>query len=66
MIGDGAANALWGGEGNDRLVGGGGNDSLDGGSGVDLLDLSGSTEAVAVDLLAGIATGDGSDPPVEP
>jgi Ca2+-binding RTX toxin-like protein len=61
LIGDGLANALTGGAGNDVVVGGLGNDSMTGNAGTDTLDLSGSLEAVTVDLMVGLASGDGSD-----
>ena len=37
LLGDGVANGLSGGAGNDRLNGGGGNDTLDGGAGADIM-----------------------------
>ncbi|MEO1617724.1 MAG: DUF4347 domain-containing protein, partial [Planctomycetota bacterium] len=49
-----------GGSGDDLIRGGTGNDSLVGGSGVDTVDYSGSN-AVSVDLGAGISSGNGSD-----
>jgi Ca2+-binding RTX toxin-like protein len=45
----------------DFLVGGPGNDSMRGGDGFDVVDYSGSNKAVAVDLRAGRATGQGVD-----
>jgi hemolysin type calcium-binding protein len=61
LIGDAGANSLTGGAGNDVVLGGPGNDSMTGGAGDDTLDHSGSLEAMTVDLLVGLATGDGSD-----
>lgn len=52
---------LAGGADSDRLVGGRGNDDLDGGEGVDIADYSQASAAVAANLAAGTATGDGSD-----
>ncbi len=57
LTGDALANALDGGAGNDSLVGGAGNDTLSGGEGRDLGDYSAATQAVAVDLEAGTASG---------
>lgn len=55
------ADTLLGSFGNDRLIGGAGNDVLDGGGGVDVADFSGLPSPVSVDLVAGTATGDGTD-----
>jgi Ca2+-binding RTX toxin-like protein len=40
---------------------GGGNDTVEGGGGPDTVDFTGATAGVVVDLVAGTATGDGSD-----
>ena len=70
LTGDGSANLidglagsdrLKGGAGNDTLVGGAGNDGIDGGAGADLVTFKGSHKAVIVSLLAGTATGEGTD-----
>jgi Ca2+-binding RTX toxin-like protein len=51
------ADILLGGDGDDRLTGGGGDDVLDGGNGNDTAAYALSTQAVAVDLAAGTASG---------
>lgn len=51
---------MFGGNNNDRLNGGDGDDHLDGGSGTDWADFDGGA-AVNVDLLLGVATGQGND-----
>ncbi|HYC47443.1 MAG TPA: type I secretion C-terminal target domain-containing protein [Burkholderiales bacterium] len=63
LIGNGIANRLNGGAGNDLIVGGAGDDTLDGGENAagalpdnDALDYSGSTSPVNVNLATGIAT----------
>ncbi len=70
IIGNTAVNTLFGGDGNDTLqgadgndflIGGRGDDVLDGGAGVDTADYSAVTAALTVDLVAGTASGDGSD-----
>ncbi|NBZ89921.1 M10 family metallopeptidase C-terminal domain-containing protein [Stagnihabitans tardus] len=50
LTGDGLANCLLGGDGNDRIIGGAGKDSLDGGLGLDTADYSALTASVAVTL----------------
>ena len=60
LTGDGGPNLLHGGPGNDRIAGGAGDDTLDGGVGTDLLDLSAAL-AATVDLVTGVAGGDGTD-----
>ena len=57
LIGDAAANAIFGLDGNDWLIGGLGDDILDGGAGLDTADYSGAGAAVSVDLSAGSASG---------
>ena len=60
LTGDGLANRLSSGSGNDTIRGGDGNDTLDGGAGVDLLsyaDLSLPTQSVTVDLAALLVSG---------
>ncbi|WP_417518115.1 beta strand repeat-containing protein [Minwuia sp.] len=52
LTGDGAANVI---------AGGLGNDSMDGAAGIDTADYSGSATAVSVDLDTGLATGEGND-----
>jgi Ca2+-binding RTX toxin-like protein len=61
LEGNAGADTLMGGLGMDTLVGGVGNDSLSGGLGDDLVDFSQATGGMTVDLVAGVATGDGSD-----
>ncbi|MDG2482422.1 MAG: S8 family serine peptidase [Alphaproteobacteria bacterium] len=70
ILGGSGADELHGGTGDDTLDGGtgtdvlsgdAGNDILDPGDGTDTLDYSGSANAVAVNLNAGTATGEGSD-----
>ncbi|WP_343714834.1 calcium-binding protein [Inquilinus sp.] len=57
LYGDAGANALTGGAGDDTLRGGAGADILDGGDGSDFANYQGSAAAVAVNLLAGTASG---------
>lgn len=57
LAGGGGGDTLTGGSGNDTLAGGAGDDSLLGGAGSDLGDYSAATQAVAVDLEAGTASG---------
>lgn len=52
---------LNGDNGNDTLIGGSGDDSLMGGTGIDLFDSGSSTTDMVVDLVAGTATGQGTD-----
>ena len=63
LTGDGVANTIWGGIGNDGLygeagddilVGGAGADTLDGGAGVDTVSYSSSTAGVQVNIAAGV------------
>ncbi len=62
LLGVGGNDNLAGLGGNDYLAGGTGNDTLDGGDGLgDEADYSEATAAVAVDLQAGTATGEGND-----
>lgn len=70
LIGSHLANRLNGFDGNDTLrgqagddtlLGGAGNDRLGGGGGQDSADYSTAPDAIAVDLAAGTATGDGND-----
>ena len=57
LMGDGTANELKGGKGNDTLIGGGGADTLVGGDGEDLVDYASSSAGVSVDLTLGLSTG---------
>ncbi len=61
LIGGDGNDTLQGADGNDFLIGGRGDDVLDGGAGVDTADYSAVTAALTVDLVAGTASGDGSD-----
>jgi Ca2+-binding RTX toxin-like protein len=61
LIGNSSNNILKGGAGDDSLNGGGGDDVLEGGDGNDTADYSTTAAAVVVDLLKGVATGDGTD-----
>ncbi|WP_343713628.1 hypothetical protein [Inquilinus sp.] len=61
LYGDINGNVLAGGAGDDTLRGGEGGDRLDGGAGSDTADYQGSAAAVAVDLLAGTASGGDAD-----
>ncbi len=63
LTGDGIANTIWGGIGNDGLygeagddilVGGAGADTLDGGAGVDTVNYGSSTAGVQVNIAAGV------------
>ena len=55
------ADDIRGDEGTDVLSGGPGDDSLKGGAGTDTATFAGAASAVAVDLTAGEATGEGND-----
>ncbi len=55
------SDTLLGGRGSDRLAGGTGDDTLDGGTGFDWADYAEAARAISADLLAGTATGEGSD-----
>ncbi len=70
IYGDGLANSLSGGGGNDILLGGGGSDTLNGGGGTDTLDGGTGTDTVSynqqttsvnVDLRAGFEVATGAD-----
>lgn len=70
ITGDASVNYLVGREGNDTLigmagddgfVGGDGDETIDGGRGVDWVDFEDAPGPVTADLVAGTATGDGSD-----
>ena len=62
ILGDGLANLLDGGNGNDTLDGGNGDDTLDGGAGNDWASYANAGGAVTVDLSAGTSSGaDGND-----
>lgn len=61
ITGDGAANSLLGGDGDDVLDGGKGDDELDGGNGTDTASFTSSRKAVTVDLRSGSAEGHGAD-----
>jgi len=61
FVGGGGNDTISGGDGNDTLRGSAGDDSLDGGTGNDTAYYDWSTAAVTVDLLAGSATGEGTD-----
>jgi Ca2+-binding RTX toxin-like protein len=62
ILGDGLANLLDGGNGNDTLDGGEGDDSLYGGAGNDWASYANAGGAVTVDLSAGTSSGaDGND-----
>ena len=54
---DGAADQLFGGNGNDVLLGGDGADVLDGGNGMDTASYADATAGVTVDLTAGTGLG---------
>ncbi|MGZ5351553.1 MAG: calcium-binding protein [Actinomycetota bacterium] len=56
-----AIEALIGSPEDDTFVGSAGNDDLTGGDGSDTIDLSGAAAGVTVDLVAGIALGEGDD-----
>ena len=60
LYGEDGNDSLFGGNGNDGLHGGAGNDILNGGAGIDWAMFLGG-QAVVVDLVAGTATGQGSD-----
>ncbi|MEO5374344.1 MAG: cadherin-like domain-containing protein, partial [Alphaproteobacteria bacterium] len=53
LMGDGAANGLYGFGGNDLIEGRAGADTLDGGTGTDTLSYQGATSGVAVNLTTG-------------
>lgn len=57
LWGDGAANVIRGGDGNDTIEGGAGADTLDGGAGIDTLSYGASTQGVTVRLFNNTATG---------
>ncbi|MGK9169028.1 hypothetical protein KXR53_22115 [Inquilinus limosus] len=57
LYGSAGANALGGGAGDDTLRGGAGGDTINGGNGSDFANYQGSAAAVAVNLLAGTASG---------
>ena len=57
LTGDGDANGINGGAGNDALGGGAGADTIDGGADTDTASYAGSGAAVAVDLGASSASG---------
>lgn len=62
LTGGAGNDTLTGGAGDDTIAGGLGDDSLDGGlAGEDAVDYSGSATAVNVNLLAGLASGEGVD-----
>ncbi|MFO1163284.1 MAG: Calx-beta domain-containing protein [Reyranellaceae bacterium] len=61
LDGQGGDDYIVGGLGNDVLKGGVGNDVLDGGAGTDTADYSGAPAAVTVDLVTGVAVGEGID-----
>ena len=58
-VGNGAANILEGGEGNDTLAGRGGADQLKGGAGVDTASYAAAAAGVSVNLNGGVASNDG-------
>ena len=60
ITGDASDNHFWSNGGMDTLNGGGGDDTLEGGAATDLAEFT-SGAAVAVDLSAGTAEGEGSD-----
>ena len=61
LTGDGQANVINGGLGNDLIVGGLGDDSFTGGGGTDTVDYGSASNAVTVNLAAGFAQGQGTD-----
>ncbi len=61
LTGNDGANILRGGGGNDLLIPAGGQDALDGQDGTDTVSFADAPHGVKVDLLAGSATGDGTD-----
>lgn len=61
LMGLGGADQLIGLDGPDIMRGGAGNDTLNGGNGLDTADYSTVTAAMNVNLLAGTATGEGTD-----
>ncbi|MEI7747204.1 MAG: calcium-binding protein, partial [Actinomycetota bacterium] len=61
LTGDGQANVIKGGLGNDLLVGGLGDDSFTGGGGTDSVDYASASNAVTVNLATGFAQGQGTD-----
>lgn len=61
LFGLGGNDTIRAGSGNDLLFGGGGNDTLDGQNGDDEVSYSGVSTGVSVNLLSGMAVGDGTD-----
>ncbi|MBR9971314.1 M10 family metallopeptidase C-terminal domain-containing protein [Magnetospirillum sulfuroxidans] len=61
IYGGNGADSLYGDDGRDTFGGSGGDDYINGGDGEDSLLYTASSAAVTVDLLAGIATGEGTD-----
>jgi Ca2+-binding RTX toxin-like protein len=61
LRGEAGDDTLLGGAGNDTMWGGAGNDSLVGGDGFDVAVFAAATAGLAVDLVAGTATGEGTD-----
>jgi Ca2+-binding RTX toxin-like protein len=61
LFGNAGNDRLYGQTGNDVVIGGLGNDRFHGGTGVDQANFTGSPAAVKASLLAGSATGEGSD-----
>ncbi len=61
LIGDGQANDLAGGAGDDRISGGPGADALDGGPGIDTVFFASADTGVQVDLRDGTSKGEGDD-----
>lgn len=56
ITGNGLANILWGGRGDDLLAGGGGDDILKGGAGNDLMDGGAGTDSALYDIVRAAAT----------
>jgi Ca2+-binding RTX toxin-like protein len=61
LVGDGNANSILAGDGDDQIDGGPGDDELNGGAGIDSVSYASSKKAVTVDLVNGTADGDGAD-----
>jgi hypothetical protein len=61
LRGDRHSDQIFGGRGPDVIEGGEGDDRLDGGPGLDLVTFARAAVGVAVDLIQGIASGDGED-----
>lgn len=61
VFGEGGGDEIHGGGGFDVILGGSGNDVIDGGRAFDLASFAFAANGVTVDLLAGTATGEGSD-----